>query len=454
MSKILLSFLQPVIAEDVNNLICYYEALARELQNCGNEVLLFNTYEIKTNSNLLSEKAKIVEAARNFEPDLIIAFNNQILKEIIEVTDCPIALFDADSIDLFTDIDLIAPNLERYFMITSYEGWDGRYGQLGFTKERICAIHPATAIKNENLAKTKNISFIGSNFNYENHQLSEYIKQDTNQNVYKALQHFWQTKDYDYDKILEEFCPDRDFTLFDIHSLFDTRVYVLSSVLDLGLNLYGMGWERLSKINPSLSAAFNKEPKFSLKHNQDLYNSSKINLSISHPQTNGYAFPWRIYDIMASSGMLISTHSDLLNKQTKGFVDIPMYDSPYEARDLCKKFLREDNLRAEISEASNKFIEKHGRWQSNFKTLQDFLGIKLLNDCAAQNQDIPVIKINVIKVAKKKRTSRLKNVGYAFMFLLSSLPLVEKLFSDKRKAKLYKSIEKNAQIKEQKKSAA
>lgn len=92
--------------------------------------------------------------------------------------------------------------------------------------------------------------------------------------------------------------------------------------------------------NIALMSAFDETPKFSIKHNQDIYNESKICLSISHPQTRGYAFPWRIYDIMATNGMLISSRSDLLNEFTKGIVKIPMYESPYEARELCIKYLK------------------------------------------------------------------------------------------------------------------
>lgn len=82
---------------------------------------------------------------------------------------------------------------------------------------------------------------------------------------------------------------------------------------------------------------------------------------------------------MATSGMLISSYSSLLKAQTKDFVDIPMYNSPYDARDLCKKYLKEPNMREDVVCACNDFIEKHGRWESNFRELETFFRLKLIN---------------------------------------------------------------------------
>lgn len=126
--------------------------------------------------------------------------------------------------------------------------------------------------------------------------------------------------------------------------------------------------------------AFIKEPKYSLQHNQDIYNSSKISLSISHPQCRGIAFPWRIYDIMASNSLLISSYSKALEELTSKFVKIPMYKNPYDARSLCQYALNNPNYCEDIIQASNEFIKKHGHWEDNFKILEDKLNINLCLD--------------------------------------------------------------------------
>lgn len=444
MARILITYYQFLIGDKKENLICYYEGLIKELNAYGNEVLRINMLDFHNDWKKITNREAILESIEKFVPELIITFNNQIDKKFIEITNCPIALFDADSVDLFANLDLIKKYNDRYFMVTSYEGWDDRYSQIGFTKNKVCNIHPATAIQREDLNKDKNISFIGTNFNFENHELANYIKNDDKKTIYKALLHFWNNNDYNYKSHLETFCKDRNFTLFDLHCIFDSRINVLNSVLDLGLNLYGSGWERLSTTNYALSSAFDREPKFSLKHNQDIYNSSLINLSISHPQTNGYAFPWRIYDIMASSGLLISTRADLLSKLTKGFVEIPMYDSPYDARDLCKKYLKEENLRYDLIAKSNEYIKEKGRWITNFQKIEDFLNIKLINEKSSDFEQ--VIIFEKVKKEKDYLKKRIKNITNGLFLMLINIPFFELFFNKKLKSKIYKSIEKNKRL--------
>ena len=123
MAKILITFYQTLIDESKNNaLICYYESLANELKNCGNEVLFFNmaylpTEKIKSCLKFATEKIK------EFSPDVIFTFNNRITKEIIDVTNCPICLFEADCADFFVNTQLIKTNLDRYYLINFYNDY-------------------------------------------------------------------------------------------------------------------------------------------------------------------------------------------------------------------------------------------------------------------------------------------------------------------------------------------
>lgn len=382
MARILVSFWQPLIGDSSDNIICYYESFAEELKKFGNEVLILNRIlftDAYFRSYAKEHEDFLVEEVRKFNPDLIIAFNNQIFECILENTNCPVGLFDADSSYLFSSKDCISKYIERYFMVTHYENWENVYSEMGFSLEKICTIKIATSCRREEKEKNKNISFIGTKFlQTVSENIRNYLTENK-PNIYKMLKKHWSSGSYDYEELLKEFCPDLTCTKHDIAQIFDWRNYVLSSLLDLGLNLYGVGWRDGEDNNIALMSAYDSTPKFSLKHNQDVYNESKICLSISHPQTRGYAFPWRVYDIMATSGMLISSYSSLLKEQTKDFVDIPMYNSPYDARDLCKKYLKEANMREDIVCACNDFIEKHGRWESNFRELETFFRVKLIN---------------------------------------------------------------------------
>lgn len=68
MSRVLISFYQLPIDSNVNLLFCYYEALANELKNSGNEVLLLNVAFFKTNDWLgpvTAQKEHLKKSVKN-----------------------------------------------------------------------------------------------------------------------------------------------------------------------------------------------------------------------------------------------------------------------------------------------------------------------------------------------------------------------------------------------------
>ena len=425
MAKILITFYQTLIDESKNNaLICYYESLANELKNCGNEVLFLNmaylpTEKIKSCLKFATEKIK------EFSPDVIFTFNNRITKEIIDVTNCPICLFEADCADFFVNAQLIKTNLDRYYLINFYNDYLlDKYLSLGFEKNKICTINQATSVKNEKLEKINNISFIGTKFESLN---GGYFFPEIDKNKYFKLYSEYLKNNYKNYPKLEEFCLNFvDNELNAMYSMIDMRLAVLNSVSDLGLKLYGVGWNKLSNENLVLKSLFDKTLKYSLKHNQDVYNSSIINLSINHPQCRGIAFPWRCYDILASSGILISNYSKDLNEKTKKYLKIPMYHSPAEARELCLYALNNPNYVEDIVCASNEFIEKEGRWENNFKKIEDFIGVKLINN-DNKKYEYKFIEFPNCKL-KNKRGSK---IGWGIWFILSEIYPIKYLLSKK-----------------------
>ncbi len=431
MSKIAILFSHPVIADNPENVICYYEGLAKELSAEGNSVKLLNMRALWGGLQV----SRAAQALKEFAPDLILTFNNTISESIIKATNCPIALCDADTVAFFADRHLISKYLDRYYMITFYEGISSDYEQLGFGKDRICTIKQATSIRHEALEQDKNISFLGSRFCNYSRAIGEAIQKDKNRTIFKAIEHSLRTNDYDYEGILQRYCPDAGLQLGNAYHLFDQRGYILSSLLDLGLNLYGVDWHDLFDANTALAAAYDTRPVFSLKHNQDLYNSSKINISISHPQCKGVYYPWRVYDIMASNGLLITSRSDLLAQQTKGYVSIPMFESPFEAREVCKKYLAEDNLRADIIAASQEFIEKNGRWKDNFIMMEQFLGVSLTRK--AEHPDDCPAPVETVKLKYKKRSYTSNTFIWSSLLVLSTIPFAKRLIPKHIKNRIY-----------------
>lgn len=374
MARIFISFLQPIVDGDKASLFCYYEGLAKELVRCGNQVLFLNTAWCFSGE----PHARMLQEVVDFDPELIVTFNNQISSRMLKKTNCPVLLVDADTVDYFANLDCIREYNDRYFAATFYEGLEADYIKTGVAKQRVFALHQATAVQRQDVPQDKNISFIGSTFSRYNSRAADFMRKDAHRVLYEKLRSFWQAGGGDCRKFIDKESIASGLSVLDLYEMFDGRNYVLSSVLDLGLSLYGPGWMKLAGSNYALASACERFPVFSLDHNQEIYNSSKINLSVSHPQTRGNLFPWRVYDIMASGGVLVSSRADLLRRMTSGHVDVPMYGSPFEARELCRKYLQDDVLRKDVVAASNAFIQKHGRWGDNFEKIGEVTGLNLM----------------------------------------------------------------------------
>ena len=443
MAKILLLREQTQIGNDINNQVCFYDALNKELNNNGNDIMCLNTIqEIYLRKS--STKKWInswIDKIKTFNPDIIFTFNNRIFQEIINVTDCPIVLFEADLADFFVNIEFIKNYKERYYMVTFSEKYIDTYKQLGFDDERIILLHPATSVQSENAEKKNNISFIGSCFGGIDFKIKEYmLSQGNSAACYEMYKEYWNSNSHNYKELLAKYFPNNNFSVSDYYKIFDNRVIVLQSILDLGLKLYGVNWNNLPSIYLPLISAYDSTPMYSLKHNQDIYNSSVINLSISHPQCEGHSFPWRIYDIMASNGVLVSSYADQLNELTKNYVQIPMYENPYDARELCKKMLKEDNLRNDIIAASNEFIDKFGRWQDNLEKIQSFTNVKII-DTSDNVGTSDCIKYDLVKEKCENSTlSRFKTITYGLLYSSCRLPLIQECISKASRYKIYRSM--------------
>ena len=165
-----------------------------------------------------------------------------------------------------------------------------------------------------------------------------------------------------------------------IYSLFDYRWLTLSNMLDLGLTISGhhARWNDFAEFMPQLVAAYNPQRVWTLEENCSFYNSSKVSLCPMHPQAAGHAFSWRAFDVMASNACLLASESSELRDLTKGYLEIPTFSSPYDARTLCKQLLLDNNRRREYVAKSQQYIEENARWVYRFRDAQDILHIPLV----------------------------------------------------------------------------
>jgi len=363
MSKILISFSCPVFENGLSKIGLFYEGLINALEDEGNEICVINTVDFLSQSwnsenNKLPfyiNKQKVIKKIKDFKPDLVFAFNHSIPVEVEEVCDCKIVLFDSDSLNFFSDKGYMKRNLEKYIFFCYTKLGVRNAIKFGADKNKVHHILAATNIKSEEKEIKRNISFIGTQF-LVGEQFIELLQTEKIKKIRKLadslIGRFYEDNDEIFkncgiENLLDK-VPMNDF--LSLTSVQD-RITVLNNLQDLGLEIWGPDiWIYVAKILPWLGMCYNKNIVYSLKHNQDIYNSSKLCVSIAHSQTVD-GFPFRIMDIMASNGCLVSDYHSGLELMTKNYIDLPMYDNPYDARELCKKLLSDDIWRNEIVQA-------------------------------------------------------------------------------------------------------
>ena len=389
MAKLLISFPAHIYDEGKYRLVTFYDGFLSSLKKCGNELFVINSAEYLHQfwdgcnhiQKGISEK-KLLKDVLEFNPELIISFNHSIPKVILENTDCKIAVWDADSIDFYNDKEYIKKNISRYTFLAFSEAGVTNALNFGASASKVHFVNAATEIRAEEIMVDKNISFIGSNFATSyNFILQLHDKTPAKlKPLIEELSHNFYSNHLDIihkhqlDGIENHISPKMLASL----SAVQNRTSILNLVEPLGLSLYGStDWYNIGQYLPWLAMSYVPEKIYSLKHNQEIYNSSKIGLNISHSQaTTG--FPWRILDIMASNACLVSDYKPGLVEFTKGYVNIPYYENQVDAYNICKKMLNDESWRKDIVQGAQFCINDKGRWEHRFKELSSIFELNFL----------------------------------------------------------------------------
>lgn len=390
MAKVLLCFSSHLFIDGGFKLISYYEGLIKELKKCGNQVMVVNSAEFLNKSwNSDNEESKFLKTEQlkadvsAFNPDLVIAFNNAKLSFIEELFDCPIAIWEADSFTFYNDREKIKSNPDRYHYFCLSNDAREQIRSIGASEERIHMINSGTAVEAQSLEKVHNVSFIGSNFKGPK-GLRDLLQMHNTPDIKQAVRYLSDNFYIDPEEYLTknnlsvvlEYLDPLEFGLI---SSAQNRVNTLNAMAELGLALFGSSsWLDTVETCPSLAMAFQPESVYSLRHNQDIYNTSQICLNVSHAQAVD-GFSWRIMDIMASNGCLLSSYNTGIERFTKGYIDIPMFRSSGEAYGLARKLLNDAGYRDAVVEGSQACIQARGRWEHRFQEINDALGISLVN---------------------------------------------------------------------------
>ena len=389
MARILVSYFRSDEVS-VNETLCFFDSFFKELTDCGNDVLAINNayYGIfnPNRTNNLEVRDYLLKEAIKFDPELIITFNHRILQEILdEFEDIPVVIYDGDELRFFSDLDVIKENINRYKVFSIVENWRKDYLDFGFKDNQIFYLPPGTSVKKDSeVVPTMNISFLGQRRFFLSSKLKNCIQEGRDiDKIYNMYLDFLKTHDYSYENIYRRnmaYNSDVSLSDADLWPLFDQSYLIFANLLDLGLHLGGheAGWRDIVDFIPQIATVHSKARVFTLEENQNFYNSSILSLCPMHPQAQGKGYSWRCYDIMASNACLVPSYSSELKREIKEYVDLPMFNTPQEARDICKKLLDDEPYRKSLVEASQHFIEDNGRWIDRIRKMENILNMKLI----------------------------------------------------------------------------
>lgn len=319
--------------------------------------------------------------------DLCILFNNTFW-DISSKVDCPIVIYDVDYPGFLYNKKSLLNNKGRYkYIETQIENRNLLVNEFDVSPSNIIVVPFITGIKANKEEYKRNIVFIGSRFVQSKEilptkKLSEIC---TNLEEQKILLQFFQSyysdpfqKDYVLNSIKNKLSNETFMYLESTNFLNEfsdyKRVTVLSSISDLGLEIYGdPSWRNDDYNQPFLRFCYNDKKVYSLEHNQNLYNTSKISINVNHLQARN-SFSWRVFDVMASNSCLVTEYQPALKEICKG-IDLPMYENQYDARDICKKLLTNENMRKDIVLQCQELVNTKYRIENVFDDFMNFLGI-------------------------------------------------------------------------------
>ncbi len=365
----------------------YMSLLIRTMEKEGVELFIIKTNDLV--SRLADNKFRIsisetrlVQYINKIDPLFILSINRGgISKAIMKGTSCPIITRMVDLVpfmhqggvneDLFCERDIVyVPTRE------SIEPFERQYPVLrGRVHYLPFATDPSEFSGSKDIVKDIPISFVGTYFYCQ--QLTQILyrlqgcerqKRDSFLQFMRVMQEgFFEGKSFSEDKILQDIgrefalsCDDIRMIVSNAYAL-NKRIHYLDSVADLGLKLFGTSnWIEVNQFSLPVLFSFQfDEEIYDRKKLINVYQRSKIALNIPHHQA-GAGLPYRVFDIMASSALLITEYhseSELFDLFGED-MPVPMYRDAVELRELVVYYLEHEEERKKLVGKCNALIRK------------------------------------------------------------------------------------------------
>lgn len=427
----------------------FVEGLSNALARMGNNVELIVVNELS--------QVEINKEVVSYDPDLIISFNGAgISKEILKRTICPVAIELCDSIYYLLNVNLIEKELDRFYFISGAKEYIEKINDFfpDVSNNHVAYLGHVTDVRKKDIEQDIPISFVGSLGNFDKSFEHYWCHTGIDFSSKEEIDTLMKTKELFQNQAKAFFSNPLDASILDTPALPDffqktkggdyaralvilrtcnLRYAVLDKLTDLGLKIYSVpfGMPNVIRYNFKMFECFDFTPSVTLADSETTFSRSRISLNLPHGQTLR-SFSWRVPDILASNACLLSNYVVELKELMTGYIDMPMYESPAEARELAQKLLKDDVWCKEIVLASQQMIEDKCRFEHRLRKVAEKTGLKL--EASSEIGSLSVIRKQFKLALKEKIRYRI----YERLDRKTSLSLLERKIYDYVSEKLIK----------------
>jgi len=437
MAKILVTYYWPYkLPEGYSPTMCFYDGLRISFEKNNHDILEINLANFAndpkidkiTNNSILEVVSDYIYTKIGlFKPDLIISFNHCLTKKIYEITSCPIFIWDADTplSSWWYNTDLIKSEIDRlFFAYTTKKNYIFFKNLWKIRDDKLFCTKLATSLDSKELNFDREICFIGSISKTISLSIKQYlIKIESNKieklEFIKIIK--FALRNGIVNSLTSDFLKNAEIKFEEFFwYISQFKRNGLLELLSENFNLGIFGWTNLDQTD-KLYIYFDKMPVFSVKNNQEIYNSSKISLNINQPQVcnEESKYSWRVCDIMATNSCLVSSYCPSLDWDFGKWVKTPQFSNNFEAYEVCRKLLSDESWRKDIVENSKIAIKEGGfTFDDRVKEIEQIFNLKKNEDSSRakyeflldlepkkSREEIPLsikkFKFSIFKVSKK-----------------------------------------------------